>query len=242
MNSEHSTSSSNSSSSAEFSQALPPPGVSSPTSSWASSSTSTPKKKRAGRKKFRETRHPVYRGVRERNGGKWVCEVREPSNKARIWLGTYVAPEMAARAHDVAALALRGKAAPLNFPDSAWLLPRAASASAEDIRCAAARAADMFRPRTAADAATAPSPAAASTRRVAVPKEAPAAAKGNQRAPAPPTRTPAVEAFLDDEALFDMPGLVAGMAEGLMLTPPSTHRGFDWDDLDCHVDTSLWNH
>ncbi|CAL0300728.1 unnamed protein product [Lupinus luteus] len=31
-------------------------------------------KKRAGRKKFNETRHPVYRGVRRRNSGKWVCE------------------------------------------------------------------------------------------------------------------------------------------------------------------------
>ncbi|KAJ1392187.1 CRT/DRE binding factor 4 [Sesbania bispinosa] len=28
-------------------------------------------KKHAGRKKFRETRHPVYRGVRRRDSGKW---------------------------------------------------------------------------------------------------------------------------------------------------------------------------
>ncbi|KAJ0849320.1 putative transcription factor AP2-EREBP family [Helianthus annuus] len=64
-------------------------------------------KKRAGRKKFKETRHPVCHGVRRRNPGKWVCEVREPNNQSRVWR-TYPTAEMAARAHDVAVLAMRG--------------------------------------------------------------------------------------------------------------------------------------
>uniref|UniRef100_A0A8R7QEM9 AP2/ERF domain-containing protein n=1 Tax=Triticum urartu TaxID=4572 RepID=A0A8R7QEM9_TRIUA len=42
--------------------------------------TSAPAKRPAGRTKFRETRHPVYRGVRRRgNAGRWVCEVRVPA-------------------------------------------------------------------------------------------------------------------------------------------------------------------
>ncbi|XP_009777001.2 dehydration-responsive element-binding protein 1D-like [Nicotiana tabacum] len=101
-------------------------------------------KKRAGRKKFKETRHPVYRGVRRRNNDKWVCELREPSTQKRIWLGSYPTAEMAARAHDVAALALRGPLATLNFADSAWRLPVPVSKDPKDLRHAAAKAAEPF--------------------------------------------------------------------------------------------------
>ncbi|CAI9093933.1 OLC1v1029546C1 [Oldenlandia corymbosa var. corymbosa] len=108
-------------------------------------SSSRPKK-RAGRKKFKETRHPVYRGVRRRrwNSNKWVCEVREPNSQTRIWLGTYPTPEMAARAYDVAARAYNLSC--LNFADSVRRLPVPASKDTKDIRKAAFEGAQLFKP------------------------------------------------------------------------------------------------
>ncbi|WOL20668.1 ethylene-responsive transcription factor [Canna indica] len=46
-----------------------------------------------------------YKGVRLRNLGNWVSEIRLPNNRERIWLGSYDSPEKDTRAFDTAASA-----------------------------------------------------------------------------------------------------------------------------------------
>ncbi|KAJ6722853.1 SHN SHINE DNA BINDING / TRANSCRIPTION FACTOR [Salix koriyanagi] len=68
--------------------------------------------------KVQATKGPASRrfvGVRQRPSGRWVAEIKDSSQRVRLWLGTYDTPEEAARAYDEAARALRGENARTNF-------------------------------------------------------------------------------------------------------------------------------
>ncbi|XP_062117529.1 dehydration-responsive element-binding protein 1F-like [Humulus lupulus] len=197
-------------------------------------------KRKSGRKKFKETRHPVYRGVRQRRG-KWVCELRQPHSKnSRLWLGTFSSPDVAARAYDVAALAIKGESASLNFPEerTRYHQPRQQFAS------------------TSSSSSSAVVPVVATTDQEEVSQDD----KGNKgstagtdsTSSAPPSSEATaanasrnVEVYYDEEELFNMPGLLDSLAEGLMLTPPAMQKGFSWDDYngfeDSGDDFSLWS-
>ncbi|CAM0946178.1 unnamed protein product [Alopecurus aequalis] len=222
-----------------------------------------PPKRPAGRTKFRETRHPVFRGVRRRgSAGRWVCEVRVPGERGtRLWLGTYVAADAAARAHDAAMLMLRGRyTACLNFPDSAWLLAVPPSfTDLADIRRAAVQAVADFLRRREAESASAAAAVQEVTSGMSAPPSAACSARLSEMA-----QTSADAAFeaptaaldsdvFDLECLFGETDLDAyyytSLAQGLLMDPPPLPAtgAYSWDNGDCGdggagTDVALWSY
>jgi hypothetical protein len=194
----------------------------------------SPPKRPAGRTKFRETRHPVFRGVRQRgNAGRWVCEVRVPGRRGcRLWLGTFDTAEAAARAHDAAMLAIAGAGACLNFADSAWLLSVPASyASLADVRHAVAEAVEDFQ------------------RREALPEEEEDAGSAASSSPSSPASDDDGEesSLATEDSPFELDVLgdmswdlyYASLAQAMLMEPPSTVTAFCDDAV---AEVPLWSY
>lgn len=132
---------------------------------------------------------------------------------------------MAARAHDVAALALRGRSACLNFADSAWRLRIPESTCPKEIQRAAAEAAMAFQKETATTETT--------MVEAVKPAEETVGQTGGE------TTEENGVFYMDEEAGFGMPRFLENMAEEMLLPPPEL--GWNHNDLTGDADVSLWS-
>ncbi|KAJ7944863.1 Ethylene-responsive transcription factor [Quillaja saponaria] len=136
---------------------------------------------------------------------------------------------MAAAAYDVAAIALKGNDAVLNFPDSIGSYPIPASSSPADIRLAA----------TAAAANVASSEKGESSR-----NDHESLGDFDRNENIYSSSIWKEREFVDEEAIFGMPGLLVDMAEGMLVSPPrmSSTTSDDFPEQNAYAGDNLWGY
>ncbi|XP_078173556.1 dehydration-responsive element-binding protein 1A-like [Carex rostrata] len=211
------------------------------TSSEYATVWSSPPKRPTGRTKFRETRHPVYKGIRRRsNSNRWVCEVREPNTRSRIWVGTFHSAEMAARAHDVAAIALKGRAACLNFADSAWLIHMPSSfSSVRELKRMAIDVAEALNGRETGDRVS--DTLSTSASQVSDETEVVSSVASFGEDASDSNRLDQMEFDLDRNGEMNLGLYYSSLAEALVMEPPLGSYG-SWDDDEENTEVTLWSY
>ncbi|MED6213150.1 hypothetical protein PIB30_090454 [Stylosanthes scabra] len=146
---------------------------------------------------------------------------------------------MAAAAYDVAALALKGPDALLNFPNSILSYPIPASLSPPDIRAAAAAAAQARLPRPPQNPPAEGGSASAARddggSGNVIAEESYSCLSGEQGG------MNMVGEYIDEDELLNMPSVIEDMARGMQVSPPRMHS-FSSDDSPGNSDLdTLWS-
>ncbi|XP_024520608.1 dehydration-responsive element-binding protein 1B isoform X2 [Selaginella moellendorffii] len=157
---------------------------------------------------------------------------------------------MAARAHDVAALCLRGEDAHLNFPDSVHTLPRPERLSPKCIQEAATSAAMSFQDRLL--------PYTAPQQQQQEQEEQPDQTERHEEqqnsqqpakvvklevssSPAAAGASPQTFEYVDEDFIFNMPTILSSMAEALAVPLPPPPQDDRDDNEENAEDGTIWD-